>query len=48
MSNQTFTCVIIEDEPLAVSRLEKMLDKSGYTIQVLERLESVSQAIQLF
>ncbi len=47
-ANQPFTCVIIEDEPLAVTRLEKMLDKSGYPIRVLERLESVSQAVQWF
>ena len=47
-ANQPFNCVIIEDEPLAVTRLEKMLDKSGYPIRVLERLESVSQAVQWF
>jgi len=46
--NTPFTCVIIEDEPLAVSRLEKMLEKTGYRIEILGRIESVTQAIQWF
>jgi len=44
----SFSCVIIEDEPLAVSRLEKMLEKTGYKIEVVGRLESVAQSIQWF
>jgi DNA-binding LytR/AlgR family response regulator len=41
-------CLIIEDEPLAASRLEKMLHQTGFPIQVLAVLESVSQSLSWF
>lgn len=47
-NNTTITCVIIEDEPLAVSRLEKMLEKTGYKIDIRMRLESVARSIEWF
>lgn len=41
-------CLIIEDEPLAASRLEKMLHQSGFAMEVLATLESVSQSLSWF
>jgi DNA-binding LytR/AlgR family response regulator len=44
----TLRCVLIEDEPLAASRLEKMLQKTSHGIQVIAILESVRQALEWF
>jgi DNA-binding LytR/AlgR family response regulator len=43
-----YTCIIIEDEPLAVTRLEKMLEKTGHPVRVIGHLESVEQALRWF
>jgi DNA-binding LytR/AlgR family response regulator len=40
--------VILEDEPLAAERLIRQLKKSPVSVQVLEVLESVSQATKWF
>lgn len=40
--------VIIEDEPLAVSRLEKMLLEIDSEMEVIAKAESIEQSLQLF
>ena len=41
-------CVLIEDEPLAIQRLEKLIQKSGVAFEIVARLESVNQALNWF
>ncbi|MEM9991411.1 MAG: response regulator, partial [Bacteroidota bacterium] len=40
--------IIVEDEILAANKLERLLGKSSYPIQVLQRLTSLSEAIRYF
>lgn len=42
--NQVYRCVLIEDEPLAMARFEKLLARTGFPAVVTARLENLQQA----